>query len=110
MFERQSPAILPANALLLLIGLADLLSTIFWLHTGCAIEVNPIMAALLHAGLGVFVLVKVLTLGTYVCVMEWYRRHRNPTFAKFVGNFTVIAYVGIYTVSFCMVNHSLLPL
>ncbi len=99
---------LPVNIVLLIIGLADLATTLFWLHTGRAIEVNPVMAAVLDTSLALFVAIKLTTLISYVLVMEWYRRRRNPTFARIVGNITVAAYAAIYTVSFCCVNHSLL--
>ncbi|MHB9036225.1 MAG: DUF5658 family protein [Armatimonadota bacterium] len=98
--------IMPINAALLAVGLVDLLTTLFWLGTGRAVEINPIMAAVLDTGLLLFVLVKLATLGTYIAVMEWYRRFRNPAFAGLVGNFTVIAYLCIYAVSFYSVNHS----
>ncbi|MGI6294845.1 MAG: DUF5658 family protein [Armatimonadota bacterium] len=100
--------ILPANAMLLLVGVADLLSTLYWLKTGQVIEVNPVMAAVLHGGIGLFIGVKLATLGAFVGVMEWYRRRRNPAFAHLVGNATLIGYIGIYTVSFCCVNYSTL--
>jgi len=93
---------------LLAIGLTDLITTILWLRAGCAVEYNPVMAALLHAGVGVFVLAKLLTLGAYVGVIEWYRRRRNPVFARMIGNITVAAYLCIYAVSFCCVNWSFL--
>ena len=94
----------PANALLFAVGLTDLLTTIYWVSTGQAVEVNPIMAALLRSGLGVFVMVKLATLLAYVGVMEWYRRRRNPAFARVMGNVALFGYLGIYTISFCCVN------
>jgi hypothetical protein len=97
---------MPIHILLLAVGLVDLLTTLFWLGTGRAIEVNPIMAAVLDTGVPLFVLVKLATLGAYIAVMEWYRRRRNPAFAEVVGNFTVLAYLGIYAISFCSVNHN----
>ncbi|MEN6356387.1 MAG: DUF5658 family protein [Armatimonadota bacterium] len=97
---------MPVNAAVLIVGLLDLITTVFWLATGCVIEVNPIMAAVLKTGLMLFIFVKVATLGAYVAVMEWYRRHRNPAFVSAVGNFTVLAYIGIYAVSFYGVNHA----
>lgn len=100
--------ILPANIVVLAIGLVDLLTTIFWLNTGRAIEVNPLMAAILTVSMPLFVAVKLSTLGAYVLVVEWYRRHRNPCFARQISALTVIAYLGIYTVSFCAVNHKIL--
>lgn len=100
--------ILPANLMLIAVGLADLLTTLFWLHTRQAVEANPVMCALLHAGVAQFVLFKLGTLAAYVGVLEWYRRHRNPIFARVIGNFTLIAYLGIYAVSFCCVNYRML--
>ena len=99
--------ILPANALLIAVGLADLLSTLFWLRTGQAIEMNPVMAAVLHAGLGAFIFVKISTLVAYVGVIEWYRRRRNPAFARLVGSVTLFGYLGIYIIAFCCVNYGL---
>lgn len=95
---------LPINIVLLAIGLADLLTTIFWLRTGQATEVNPLMAALLKVSPTLFILAKIATLGAYVSVIEWYRRHRNPLFARVVSNITLLAYVGIYSISFVSVN------
>lgn len=102
--KRLLLTISPVNALLFAVGLADLLTTIIWLKTGRAIEVNPIMAAVLHAGLGLFVMVKLSTLVIYVSVMEWYRRRRNPAFARLMSNVALFGYLGIYFVSFCCVN------
>jgi len=76
---------MPVNALLLAVGLADLLTTLFWLATGRAVEVNPIMASLLRAGVWPFALAKLGTLVAYVGTMEWYRRRRNPVFARVVA-------------------------
>lgn len=101
--------VLPINIVLLMIGLADLATTIYWLHTGQATEMNPIMATALRLSPALFVLVKVATLGAYVGVIEWYRRHRNPSFARIVSNVTVASYIGIYSVSFLTVNAGLLP-
>jgi len=99
---------MPVNAVLLAIGLADLLTTLFWLAAGRAIEVNPIMAALLRLGIWPFVIGKLGTLVAYVGVVEWYRRRRNPVFARLVGNITLFGYIGIYTVSFAVVNHGII--
>lgn len=100
--------ILPVNIVLFTIGLADLFTTLFWLHSGHAVEVNPLMAFALKAGVPLFVVVKVATLCAYVAVMEWYRRRRDPDFARAVGNITLAAYLGIYAVSFAVANHGLL--
>lgn len=106
--KTRSFRILPANLLLLVVGMVDLLTTIFWLQTGRIVEANPVMAALLHGGLGLFVGVKLATLVAYLGVMEWYRRHRNPVFARVVGNITLFGYIGIYAISFCCVNYGIM--
>lgn len=103
MRDRSVP-VLPVNIVLVLIGLADLVSTVFWLSTGQATEVNPIMAALLSVSPALFVLAKLATLGVYVAFIEWYRRYRNASFARVVSNVTVLSYVGIYSISFIAVN------
>jgi hypothetical protein len=106
--KSRSISILPVNAILLAVGLADLFTTLFWVATGRAIEVNPIMAAVLRLGVGPFVLAKLSTLAAFVCVVEWYRRRRNPVFARVVGNITLFGYLGIYAVAFVCVNHGIM--
>lgn len=96
--------VLPVNIALVLIGILDLVSTLFWLQTGRATEFNPVMAGLWEIGPPSFVLFKLSTLGIYVAVIEWYRRRRNPEFARRVSSFTVYAYLAIYVISFCLVN------
>lgn len=108
MVKDRSAFVLRANVLLVMIGLADLITTLFWLATGQATEVNPIMAAVLATSLVLFIFVKVATLGAYVATIEWYRRHRNASFARLVSRVTLIAYVGVYTVSFAAVNADVL--
>jgi hypothetical protein len=98
------PLILPANVLLLFVGVMDLVTTLWWLHTGCAVEYNPIMAALLRLGTPIFVAVKLASLIACVGVLEWYRRKRCALFAKAAGLFAVVAYTSIYVVSFLVVN------
>ncbi len=105
--ERRTYKILPINIAMLAIGLVDLFTTLFWLRTGRAVEINPIMAAVLKLGLVYFMLAKLLTLGAYVAVMEWYRRQRSAIVAQLVGSVTVLAYCSVYAVSFLCVNFKL---
>jgi hypothetical protein len=106
--ESPTPKMLPVNAALLAVGVADLLTTVFWLATGRAVEANPMMAAVLRVGIGAFVTTKLVTLVAYVGVMEWYRRRRCAVFARVVGSITLIAYIGIYAISFACVNWQVL--
>jgi hypothetical protein len=98
--------ILPANALVVMLGLIDLTTTVLWVRAGLAVEFNPVMAFVLRAGIPAFVLVKLVTLGSYVTVVEWYRRNRSERFARATGLGTLVAYLSLYVVSFCCVNHS----
>jgi len=107
--EATGRRILPINLALLVVGLADLVTTLFWVHTGRAVEWNPIMAAVLKAGVPAFVTVKLGTLAAYVAVMEWYRRRRSLSFAKIAGTVTVAAYCCIYVLCFVCANRGLLP-
>ncbi len=104
----QSLRVLPVNAAVFAIGVIDLVTTLFWISTNQAIEVNPIMAALLRLGIGPFVTVKLSTLAVYIFVLEWYRRRHNPAFARLMGNITLLGYIGIYAVSFAFVNQGMI--
>lgn len=94
--------------MLVLVGVLDLVTTLWWLHTGRAVEYNPIMAALLRIGTPAFVIVKLSTLIACVAALEWYRRRRCALFAKAAGLFALVAYVSIYAVSFLVVNRDFL--
>lgn len=100
--------LLPVNIVLVLVALLDLLTTVVWLQTGRAVEINPIMAYVLRSGMEVFVAVKVGTLVAYVGVVEWYRRSRNAILAELVGRITLASYIAIYAISFLAVNVSAL--
>lgn len=102
--QNRAKRLLSVNVALLVIGLLDLLTTVVWLRGGHVVEANPIMAAVLRAGVPLFVFVKLGTLTCYVAVIEWYRQ-RNPKLARAIGNITVFAYVLIYSTSFCYINY-----
>ncbi len=96
--------LLPVNIVLVLVALLDLLTTVVWLRTGRAVEINPIMAYVLSLGMEAFVAVKVSTLVAYVGVVEWYRRYKSAILAELVGRITLASYIAIYTISFLAVN------
>ena len=106
--DARTTSILPANAALVVIGLIDLFTTVVWLRTGYAVEINPVMAAVLRSGLLLFIALKLSTLAAYVVVMEWYRRRRSASFARIVGRITLASYLGIYAFSFACVNGGLI--
>lgn len=107
---KPGPGILPSNLALLFVGVLDLASTLYWTGTGRAVEFNPVMAAVLGFGVPAFICVKLLSLGAYVAVVEWYRRFRSAARAAAVGRFTLAAYVCLYAASFALANRSFLPL
>lgn len=92
---------------LVAVGLIDLITTIIWLRTGRAIEANPVMSAMLRAGLVTFVTVKLASLFSYAAMMEYYCKQCAPRARRF--SFTALAlYITIYGVSFLGINHRLL--
>ena len=102
----QVPRIMRIHLVLLAVGVTDMLTTLYWVYTGSAIEFNPIMAAVLRVSPWAFVAVKMSTLLAYVGVMEWYRRRRCPALATIVGRITVLSYLGLYATSFSFINYS----
>ncbi|MER3402161.1 MAG: hypothetical protein C4337_02395 [Armatimonadota bacterium] len=81
---------------LVLICLADALST-YWLIThGLATEFNPIMNWVLGFGWAVFFAVKGATVVLAVGFAEWYRRH-NPQFVARWLRTGIGLYVSLWT-------------
>lgn len=76
---------------LLLICLADALSTYWLITTGLATEFNPIMNWVLGFGWFAFFAVKGATVVLAIGFAEWYRKH-NP---QFVTRWTRLA-IGLY--------------
>ncbi len=80
---------------LILLVLADSMST-YWLITrGYATEFNPIMNWFIQLSWGAFFVVKFLTLGMAVGLAEWYRR-QNPVFVKRWLRFGFTAYLTLW--------------
>lgn len=77
---------------LVMICLADMLSTLFFVTRGSAVEQNPLMAACLRQGVGTFVLVKILSFVPFVIAIELYRR-RNAAFARMACRSAIALYL-----------------
>ena len=105
--KARTISILPSNLALLFIGMADLVTTTYLLHTGRILEANPIMSVVFNISPLLFVAVKVLTLGAYVAVMEWYK-HRNPDVTRIICSGTLVAYLVIFALIFFCVNYRIL--
>ena len=80
------------SIVLVMICLADMLSTLFFVMRGSAVEQNLLMAACLRQGPCVFVLVKILSFVPFVIAIEIYRR-RNPDFARTACRSAIALYV-----------------
>ena len=85
------------SIVLILICLADKLSTLFFVLRGSAVEQNPIMAACLRQGPWVFVLVKLASFVPFVVAVEIYRKH-NAAFARRICRTAIVLYVTTFTV------------
>lgn len=85
------------SIVLVLICLADMLSTLFFVLRGAATEQNPIMAACLNTGPWMFVLVKLASFVPFVVAIEIYRK-RNAAFAGWACRSAIVLYVVTFTV------------
>lgn len=89
----------PALALLMAIGLLDLLSTALLHRAGMIVEVNPIMRFFIVKSEWLFAFAKGITLGAAWGAMAWYARTdlRFVTRACLIGS---AVYVGVWCVWF----------
>jgi hypothetical protein len=85
------------SIILALICLADMLSTLFFVSMGYAVEQNPIMAACLRHGPGIFILAKMASFIPFIACIEIYRRHK-PTFSRNAARTAIILYLAIYVI------------
>ena len=82
---------------LIVICLADMLTTLVLVMRGMATEQNPIMAACLNHSPGMFVLVKLLSFVPFVIAVELYRR-KNPDFARSACRCAIVLYLITFAV------------
>src|SRR5687767_3276559 len=85
------------------IGIADLISTLFFIGAANAAEANPLMARILHFGPAAFVQAKLLLLLVPLVILELARR-KHPAFVARAVNAGIVAYVGLYTVGVAHIN------
>lgn len=93
---------------LIIIGLLDLVSTIYLLSYAGAAEANPLMARLLSHGVGVFVLAKVALIVGPLAILEWARRYR-PALANRALSLALYAYLGLYVLGVARANFVIYP-
>ena len=83
------------SKILIVICVADMLSTLLAVLSGLAIEQNPIMAACLRHSVWTFVIVKIMSFVPFVIAVERYRAF-NPVFARQASRAAILLYVFIY--------------
>ena len=88
---------------LVFICLADMISTMYFVAMGMAVEQNPIMASFLDKGPAVFILAKIVSFLPFVVAVEICRR-KNPNFAKIACRWAIGAYLAAYVMLTLGVN------
>ncbi len=88
---------------IILVCVADLLTTIALITRGLAEEGNPIMRFYLQYGLAPFALAKLVLVLAPVVIIEWGRRHRPQT-VKLLARLGVAGYLSFYAVMFFTIN------
>jgi hypothetical protein len=79
------------------ICVADLVSTLIFVHYHGAREGNPLMDFYLQKGVVPFILAKCTMFLLPIAIIEWARRH-NPDFVRRMARFAIVAYIGLYMV------------
>ena len=85
----------PENVALFVVCMADMFSTLYWVHQGVAVEDNPVFRLWLERGDGPFIGMKFASFMPLIAVSTYYRRQR-PKLIKNAMRLTVAAYVLLY--------------
>lgn len=96
-------SLMKESLILIVIGLGDLLYTLFLMGGRQATEGNPVMAYYLQFGVGAFVLVKLALLFLPIFVAEWSKRFK-PNFVKWMMRGAIAVYAATYLVMFVTLN------
>jgi len=92
-------ALLAWDSLLLFgICMADMLSTLYWVNAGTAVELNPYMNFWLRHGYAAFCAAKILSFVPLLIVAAAYRQ-RRPRLIRFALRGAIVVYLAIYVVS-----------
>jgi hypothetical protein len=89
------------------IGIADLVTTLIWVHHHGAQEANPLFAHYLAMGSVWFAVMKLVLLAGPIFLLEWASRHR-PLFTRRASQFAICAYLVLYGVGVAKLNPNLL--
>ena len=80
------------SLILVAICVADMLTTLFLVIQGRAVEQNPLMSACINHSPATFVLVKTASFVPFVVAVELYKR-KNPGFARAACRFAIALYL-----------------
>lgn len=94
------------SVVIAVIGLADLGTTLLWVHQHGAQEANPVFAHYLSMGMAYFALMKIICLAAPIFLLEW-ARVRRPRFTQIASRFAICAYVVMYGIGFVRLNGEL---
>lgn len=83
---------------LLVICMADMLSTLYWVHAHMAVESNPLMAYWMNMGDGAFCAAKILSFLPLLFVAAYYRKTRPKLVAVSLRG-AIVLYLAIYLVA-----------
>jgi hypothetical protein len=87
------------NVALFVVCMADMFSTLYWVHAGMATEDNPVFREWLRRGDGQFIFMKFASFMPLIAVSTYYRR-RRPKLIKSAMRLTVGAYIFLYVARF----------
>jgi hypothetical protein len=87
------------NVALLVVCMADMISTLYWVHAGMAVEDNPVFREWLRRGDGPFIFMKFASFMPLIAVSTFYRRQR-PKLIKNAMRLTVGTYILLYVLRF----------
>ena len=87
------------------ICIADMLSTMYLVRAGKAVEANPLLIPALNRGLGWFLFVKSIYFVIPLAALEFLRTHR-PRFVRLMLRAGIAGYMLIYIVGGIRLNQS----
>ena len=93
------------SLVLVIICMADMLSTLFFVTRGSAVEQNPLMAACLRRGVAVFVAMKVISFVPFVIAIELYRKY-GADFARLACRSAIALYLLAFVTLTIGINYS----
>jgi len=86
------------SMVLLFICTLDMLTTLYFVTHGMAVEVNPLMNAFFKISPLAFVMAKLVSFVPFIIAIELYKKY-NARFTSIATRFTIVAYSVIYVIA-----------